>query len=448
MSNAQRNQSKLMDVRHFGAVGDGTTDDSAAIAAALAASRDIEIPAGYTFRVGSTITLPNANVHIHGGGTLTSSAELANGIFYQTHRGVLTEIGGVTCTGKSPLFRRYATDTPLPWADHYLEYRIRNVNFLQDATSYAAYFYGAREGSFTDCHFETCKGVYSDYSINMDFIGCTGKNAVQFVDAQAGSEGIKFIGGSALGMTYCVKATGIIGLQIVGVMWDYNDNPVHLTACQQVGVTGSYITSRSTTAHVIHIVPDGATRSEDIYIVGNPQLANVAASGTGRIIHIVDADLVTIQANQLKLWRDVGVHLGNCTHALVRDNKLIPYPAAGNYSVQTATEDSTVTIRGNTVTKPLSTVATRSISGNPGFTTEASGEVSLASGATSRTITHTLAMTPLKGQVQLTPTSSLAAPATKMWVSAVSASTITVAFDAAPGSDTTVNWSVWIDPNG
>jgi hypothetical protein len=273
------------DVRRYGATtsGDNSTAFTSAYAqAAQAGGQDVYATGGpYAFT--AAVILPNANTRIYGDATLTSADAITNGIFYQTNRGVLTEIEGLTCTGASPLFKRYATDTPLPWTDHYLEYRIHRVNFMQDATSYGAYFYGAREGSFSQCHFETCKGVYSDYSINMEFIGCTGKNAVQFVEAASGSEGIKFIGGTALGMTYCVKATGVLGIQVGNVMWDYCDNPIALTGCQQVGIANSYITSRSTSAHVIHIIPNGATRSDDITIVGNPQLANVCARAAGTV---------------------------------------------------------------------------------------------------------------------------------------------------------------------
>jgi parallel beta-helix repeat protein len=396
----------------------------------------------------ASVVLPNLAIKIVGNGaTLTTTGALANGIFYQTNRGVLTEIEGFKCTGASPLFRRYALDSPLPWSDHYLEYRITRCVFAQAATSYAAYFYGAREGSFAFCHFETCKGVYSDYSINMEFIGCTGKNAVQFVDAQAGSEGIKFIGGTALGMTYCIKATNMIGIQIDSVMWDYNDNPVSLTACQQIGIVNSYITCRSTTAHVINIVPDGATRSEDIYIVGNPMIANVADSGTGRGIHIEDADYVTISCNQVKLWRDVGIYLDNCTQGKVMDNNIIPFPGVGNHSVQTVTADSSIVIENNTVvdTVPITTVSTRAVRFNRGFVTENAGEATFTAGATTRTVAHGLDMTPLKQDIRINTTSTLGT-ATEIWVSAVDATNITLATDVDPVTNVTVAWAARISP--
>jgi hypothetical protein len=175
----------------------------------------------------------------------------------------------------------------------------------------------------------------------------------------------------------------------------------------------------------------------------------VAASGTGRGIHVEDADYVTISQNQIKLWRVVGVYLDNCTQVKVMDNNIIPYPASPytpDYSIQTVTADTSVVIENNTVTDPILTVSTRALRNNRGFTTENSGEATLTSGASSRTIAHGLAMTPLKADVKLTPTSTLVT-ATKYWVSAVDATNITVDFDASLGSNATFSWSARISPS-
>jgi hypothetical protein len=48
---------EIVSVKDFGAVGDGTTDDTAAFVAALATGKDVYIPAG-TYRITSSITLP------------------------------------------------------------------------------------------------------------------------------------------------------------------------------------------------------------------------------------------------------------------------------------------------------------------------------------------------------------------------------------------------------
>ncbi len=68
------------------------------------------------------------------------------------------------------------------------------------------------------------------------------------------------------------------------------------------------------------------------------------------------------------------------------------------------------------------------IGGNPlGFVTASNGTGTIATSASSATITHGLAFTPAANDIQITPTSSLAASSlTSYWVSAVSSSTFTV----------------------
>lgn len=71
MGNAVRNQQKLMDVRHFGATGNGTTDDTAAINAAATAAGAwgvVVVPPG-TYRVTASVT-PLSGQRWSGGGKL------------------------------------------------------------------------------------------------------------------------------------------------------------------------------------------------------------------------------------------------------------------------------------------------------------------------------------------------------------------------------------------
>ena len=69
-----------VNVKDFGAVGDGVTDDTAAIQAAVDAGLDVYFPAG-TYNITSTITITNSNTYLHGqtkGGasTITSSNDI------------------------------------------------------------------------------------------------------------------------------------------------------------------------------------------------------------------------------------------------------------------------------------------------------------------------------------------------------------------------------------
>lgn len=70
-----------VNVRDFGAVGDGTTDDTSAIQAAIASStKNIYFPAG-TYKVTSSLTITGAGVNISGSGssTILNFSTLASG---------------------------------------------------------------------------------------------------------------------------------------------------------------------------------------------------------------------------------------------------------------------------------------------------------------------------------------------------------------------------------
>ena len=66
-------ESKLQDVvsvKDFGAVGNGVTDDTAAIQAAITAANKVILPAGNTFKITSNITV-SSNKHVVVEGILT-----------------------------------------------------------------------------------------------------------------------------------------------------------------------------------------------------------------------------------------------------------------------------------------------------------------------------------------------------------------------------------------
>jgi len=75
-------QTKLKEsvsVKDFGAVGNGTTDDSAAFLAAITASDSVTIPAG-SYLINSTITIPASNKTLIGtGGTIVRGTGLSSG---------------------------------------------------------------------------------------------------------------------------------------------------------------------------------------------------------------------------------------------------------------------------------------------------------------------------------------------------------------------------------
>jgi len=77
-------------IKDFGAVGDGTTNDTTAIQAALTASRHVVIPIG-TYRVESTLTVPaNTRLEFQGG---TDINQPPPAVFFKAHNGVGIVLG-------------------------------------------------------------------------------------------------------------------------------------------------------------------------------------------------------------------------------------------------------------------------------------------------------------------------------------------------------------------
>lgn len=115
----------------------------------------------------------------------------------------------------------------------------------------------------------------------------------------------------------------------------------------------------------------------------------------------------------------------------------------------------TATIVGNTFgpashwgTGPLrdagSGSAVRQIRHNGGYITEASGTATVASGATTASVTHGLGATPSAAHVTVTPTNNMG-NATKFWVTAVGSTTFTVNVNSDPGATTaTFAWKVQV----
>lgn len=81
---------------------------------------------------------------------------------------------------------------------------------------------------------------------------------------------------------------------------------------------------------------------------------------------------------------------------------------------------------------------------NLGYATAASGTATVASGATTASVTHGLAATPAAKDILLTPTNSLGSAA-KFWVSSPGATTFTINVNTDPGATTaTFAWTAQI----
>ena len=350
----------VVNVKDFGAVGDGVTDDTAAIQAAITAGGDVVFPAGL-FKVTARITLPSGrDTRIRGsGGGTTITRATAGDIFYRSSRGDLTELDGLTFSGSAKAFYYDAQDLPGapdsgPFGDQRHEYRIRNCRFLQDATDYAIYLYGSREGSIDNCYFQTNKGIYAKWAVNTHVYGNHFKDCVRAIHYDAGSEGLILVGGTALGCTIGLEVAGpVAGVQVSSIMWDYLDVPISLAGVTDAVITGSYISTR-TSNPAIMVAAAGANRSQNVKIVGNAGLhTNGDDTGDGNVAVRVEAtDHFEIASNTISNWKVNGIEYHDTTYGTIHDNVLRPRATFGANAIAVGTDSATVRIGWNDVDKP------------------------------------------------------------------------------------------------
>jgi hypothetical protein len=87
-------------VKDFGAVGDGTTDDSAAVQAAVTAHAHVIFPAG-TYKIISSVTLPATGITIEGRGVVTLNATVNGEHIFDATSAAKVYIDGIDFVGTS-----------------------------------------------------------------------------------------------------------------------------------------------------------------------------------------------------------------------------------------------------------------------------------------------------------------------------------------------------------
>lgn len=361
-----------VNIRSAGARGNGLDSDWGALQKVIqyAHGRTIYIPPGFAFQVPGPVTLPDEDVFIAGGpgsflngtgSSLFRRRTLADG----TGRGFLTKIEGLTFTGAAPAFSYDAGEAVLPVATEFYEYELSRCRFLQAAGNYAVSLHGAREGLIDTCYFEGNQGVYADFSVNSEARSCVWKNTTYGVRLFTGCEGLKLIGGTMLGVGYGVWAgTNVAGVQVIGAMIDFCDNPLLFDATTDVLVQGSYLSTR-TASPAIFVKKSAGNTPQRVRILGNSIFTHDQTNN--RVVRVEDSDDVEIASNAIGYWFN-GVEYTNTTNLKIHENRIVQMPgAAGQFSISVgAVGTASVEIRRNSVDKPINSSVTTMVSGNYG----------------------------------------------------------------------------------
>ena len=429
-------------VLDFGAVGDGVTDDTAAIQAAINANGGIYFPEG-VYLCGE-VNLPESDVDVFSfGATLQGTS--GTYIFRQVDRAHTFKMEGLNFTGNAKAFFYDSNEVSLPNNGQYYEFLISNCTFKQPGSVIAIHLYGSREGLISNCYFEGNDGIRVEAgSVNTKITDCQFKNCNYGIyslltASVANAEGVIVSGAVMLGCSYGIRADRTTGVQIVNSMIDYCDSPIYLVGAESVVITGNYISTR-TAAPAIHSVINSGYRGSNHIISGNRILDNHSTTGSA-CIRYEDTDFFIIKDNILSNYASYALVYTNCTQAEVSGNITRNRSGLGTNSILALVDDSSVRIYNNRLTQTINRSQSSATWRNTTHITESSGEATVANGTSSINVTHGLSFTPLKSLISLTPTTGNTG-GIGYYVSAITSTTFTITTSAVVGSDTSFAWTV------
>ena len=331
----------------YGAKGDGVTDDTTAIQAAVTAAGEDGCVAfsDKTYLVNSSITLPSTHLSLLGFGFATIDTGTANSAFKQTNHGCLTKIDGFKFTGSGPGIEWAAADM----GSSYYEYSISNCVFAMDASVWSIYLVGAREGTIENCYFTTGNGVYRSHS-NVCYIrGCIFKStgsqvgtAVQdYGDEVSYSCGLSIIDCVIMGYEYGVIIEEADDFNLCGSTIDYNTHNIRILGQDKGSITNCYLGSKGTNP-AIYIGPTGTAYTMNILISNNKIVGHTTDAGYDCIV-IESANVVNIIGNYIAFYTRYGISYDATTYIKITNNHINPRSGYGTYGVY-ATSDNNVNV--------------------------------------------------------------------------------------------------------
>jgi hypothetical protein len=197
-----------------------------------------------------------------------------------------------------------------------------------------------------------------------------------------------------------------------------------------VQIIGGQVRSNGTRG--ISVVLDSGKTAKDIIISGVSVKDNsAAAAGTNSGIRAAGPGTVTglvIEGCRIGNDGTSNQQYGISTESVVTRLRVIGNDLTGNATGGALLADE---------------ASSRYVTGNNGYKTSNTGTASIASGATSATVTHGLDITPVASKISITFTESPSNDPGNVWVSSIGASTFVVNCRADPGaSNLDFSWSV------
>ncbi len=313
----------------------GLTDMTGAIQSAINASSVVIFTGTYKT---SRVVLPDRNIKLIGIGAKLYGYK--GDIFYQSNRGVLTEMDGLSFTGSAIAFNREGNDgvQSSPHSNQFKEYNISNCNFSMDSNVYGIRLFRAREGFISNCYFgggvRFGNGLYSELSIGVEIQNCMFDNCHYAVYSAVGSEGLKILGGVMIGNHVGLYTFQTYGVQIIGGMFDYNDKSFLFENSSAILINGTYISSRSVSP-AVHVKQRAGIniRNNNITISNCPVITQNSTDVNNVVVAIEQADFVRIVSNTITGFKKNGIEYSNSKFITIRDNYIHSKLGYGKYSI-------------------------------------------------------------------------------------------------------------------
>lgn len=280
-TNVEDKLAQYVSVMDFGAVGDGVTDDSAAIQAAFDASSNVYFPNG-TYVFATTIEVTKANPNISGENefqtllkyTGATKAFNFDGVAMLAAGGAYVNLENFGLTGNPTSPKYFDVGTYAFYDDsgtspyEYCNFTGKNIRIERFETLFSGN--GGFYWKFVDCQFlYTSSAFYRVTPNNLAFFGCRFGVAKNFVQITAGAGPVSFFGCSMEGFTdYCVSC-------LDGAVSNVNMHGCYFENDATVNNTGTGL--GNFTAGIV-IGGDFA----DVSFIGN----NIQCQGIRRIVYI------------------------------------------------------------------------------------------------------------------------------------------------------------------
>lgn len=421
--------SDIVSVKDFGAVGDGTTDDTTAVAtafAAVTAGSVLLFPSGKTYKIGN-VNFSGKEITLLGYGA-TIACTSATGAIYKTDHGNKLRVLGLSFTGTGT--SRAINLQQTPTATVYDEVEIDQCSFTMGSGVYGIYSIGSREIKVDRCTFYDSSGgsgIYFLQSVSPFVNKCIFKGTAytaRGVYYQGNGDG--FCAGLILrdceimGYDKGLEVVGTQFLVVTGCTIDYCNNSVKLAAQNGANLSNNYFGSLAANA-ALWITYDAAPTSPPNYsaqiiIENNTIVGHYSAANTYDCILLDGAtspDATQIRNNNITFYTRYGINFNfsTSTRLAITGNTFAQLSGHGVAPIfnTSGANDGGVVVKDNyfsnatTLTAMNISASCTMLSGNLGCSTETHGQVTIGVGSFTVTFSHGLAYTPNTFDVLLTP---------------------------------------------